>query len=215
MRLACISIKAKGHPAYWRRWHWRQRTGYCNSNNRSKSLMRKRDRRKLEEEHSGQVTGIHRLPLQEAIIYPARAESYFSTVARLSRRSAGFHSRRAGNFSGCSRQEKALGGLLTDEVNMVWDVSFTCDICGRKKLEANHWWMLVLGDVPCFDEGQPRQRFTLMPWNKAESGNPDFYHLCGQGCAMQAMERFMNHGSIVSDSLLHSATEAAAGNQSH
>ena len=36
---------------------------------------------------------------------------------------------------------------------MVWDVSFTCDICGRKKLEANHWWMLVLGDVPCFEEG--------------------------------------------------------------
>ena len=26
---------------------------------------------------------------------------------------------------------------------------------------------------------------------------------------MQAMERFMNHGSIVSDSLLHSATEGA------
>jgi hypothetical protein len=41
---------------------------------------------------------------------------------------------------------------------MVWDVSFTCDICGRKKLEANHWWMLVLGDVPCFDEGQPTRR---------------------------------------------------------
>ncbi len=80
---------------------------------------------------------------------------------------------------------------------MVWDVSFTCDICGRKKLESNHWWMLVLGDVPCFEEGQPRQRFTLMPWNKAESGNAEFYHLCGQGCAMQAMERFMNHGSIV------------------
>ena len=50
-----------------------------------------------------------------------------------------------------------------------------------------------------------RQRFTLMPWNKAESGNPDFYHLCGQGCAMQAMERFMNHGSIVSDGALHGA----------
>jgi hypothetical protein len=28
--------------------------------------MRKRDIRKLEEEHSGQVTGIHRLPLPKA-----------------------------------------------------------------------------------------------------------------------------------------------------
>ena len=90
---------------------------------------------------------------------------------------------------------------------MVWDVSFTCDICGRKKLEANHWWMLVLGDVPCFEEGQPGRRFTLMPWNKAESGNREFYHLCGQGCAMQAMERFMNHGSIVSDGHLHGAAD--------
>jgi hypothetical protein len=90
---------------------------------------------------------------------------------------------------------------------MVWDVSFTCDICSSKKLESTHWWMLVLGDVPCFDEGQPGQRFTLMPWNKAESGNPDFYHLCGQGCAMQAMERFMDHGSILSDGVLLNAPE--------
>ena len=68
---------------------------------------------------------------------------------------------------------------------MVWDVSFTCDICGRKKLEANHWWMLVLGDVPCFDEGQPGQRFTLMPWNKAESGNREG---CGTRPAQSARQ---------------------------
>ena len=79
---------------------------------------------------------------------------------------------------------------------------------GFDALGLNYWWMLVLGEVPCFDEGQPGQRFTLMPWNKAESGNPDFYHLCGQGCAMQAMERFMNHGSIVSDGALHGASDA-------
>ena len=74
---------------------------------------------------------------------------------------------------------------------MSWDVSFTCDICGRKKGDANHWWMVVLGDVPCFEEGQSRQRFTLLPWNAAESRNAEFYHMCGQGCAMQAMERFI------------------------
>lgn len=80
---------------------------------------------------------------------------------------------------------------------MVWDVSFTCDICGRKKGESNHWWMLALGDVPCFEEGQPHQRFTLMPWNEPESQNSAFYHACGQSCAMQAMERFMTYGSIL------------------
>ena len=83
---------------------------------------------------------------------------------------------------------------------MVWDVSFPCDICNAKKGESNHWWMVALGEVPCFEEGQPRQRFTLMPWNWADSQNPEFYHVCGQNCAMQAMERFMNTGSILLES---------------
>jgi hypothetical protein len=77
---------------------------------------------------------------------------------------------------------------------MVWDVAFTCDICGKKKAEANHWWMVALGDVPCFEQDQPHQRFTLMPWNPAESRNPDMYHLCGQQCATQALTRFMSDG---------------------
>jgi len=93
--------------------------------------------------------------------------------------------------------------LLRRGDDMVWDVAFTCDICGKKKGEANHWWMVMLGDVPCFDEGQPSQRFTLLPWNLAESRNPDMYHLCGQSCAMTAMERFMTHGSIESELAAH------------
>jgi len=82
---------------------------------------------------------------------------------------------------------------------MVWDISFTCDICGKKKGEANHWWMVVLGAVPCYDEGQPAHRFTLLPWNIAESRNPEMYHLCGQGCAMKAMDLFMTNGAIEPD----------------
>lgn len=83
---------------------------------------------------------------------------------------------------------------------MVWDVTFTCDICGKSKGEANHWWMVAVGDVPGFEKasaGDPQeQRFTLMRWSRADSQNTDMYHVCGQGCAMQAMERFMNEGSI-------------------
>ena len=79
---------------------------------------------------------------------------------------------------------------------MTWDVSFTCDICGKKKGDANHWWMVLLGDVPCYNVGQPGSRFTLTRWNAAESRNPDMYHLCGQGCAMKAMVRYMATGII-------------------
>jgi hypothetical protein len=67
---------------------------------------------------------------------------------------------------------------------MGWDVSFTCDICGKKKGEANHWWMLSHAD-------QVPQRFSVMPWNAEDSRNPEMRHLCGKGCAMQALERFM------------------------
>jgi len=79
---------------------------------------------------------------------------------------------------------------------MVWDVAYTCDICGKKKGEANHWWMLMLGDVPCFEEGQPNQRFTVLPWNSNESRNTEMRHLCGQGCAMKALERFMTNRTV-------------------
>jgi hypothetical protein len=89
---------------------------------------------------------------------------------------------------------------------MVWDVSFTCDICGKKKADANHWWMITLGEVPCFEADQPNQRFTLMPWNALESRNTSLYHVCGQGCAMKAMERFMSKGTIVQETLAAAAS---------
>ena len=92
---------------------------------------------------------------------------------------------------------------------MVWDVSYTCDICNRKKSGSNHWWMLALGDVPCFEPGEPRHRFTLMPWNQLESGNTDFFHLCGRGCAIQAMERYMHHGNILPEGFLLGSQEDA------
>ena len=90
---------------------------------------------------------------------------------------------------------------------MVWDVTFTCDICGKNKGEANHWWMASVGPAPDFGgaarpEDQPAaeasepQRFTLMRWSRGDSQSAEMYHLCGQGCAMQAAERFMNEGGL-------------------
>jgi hypothetical protein len=81
--------------------------------------------------------------------------------------------------------------LVPAEVSMVWDVSFTCDICGKKKGEANHWWMLSNAECACDEDDQVPQRFSVMPWNAEQSRNPEMRHLCGKGCAMQALERFM------------------------
>mgnify|MGYP001544478491 CR=1 FL=1 len=79
---------------------------------------------------------------------------------------------------------------------MAWDESFICDICGNIKLESNHWWMVSLGDVFCFEEGQPARHFTLVPWDAAESRNPKVHHICGEGCATKALERFMSSGTL-------------------
>ena len=79
---------------------------------------------------------------------------------------------------------------------MAWDESFICNICGTVKLESNHWWMITLGNVFCFDEGQPSRHFTLLPWNEEQSRNPDVYHVCGEGCASKALERFMSSGTL-------------------
>jgi hypothetical protein len=74
---------------------------------------------------------------------------------------------------------------------MAWEVSFTCDICGTTKGVANHWWMLSYADCPCDDMDQVPQRFSIMPWSVEQSRDGEMRHLCGKGCAMQALERFM------------------------
>lgn len=80
---------------------------------------------------------------------------------------------------------------------MAWDLSYSCDICGQKKGEANHWWMAVLEDQHCHEDGQPAKGFVLLPWNRDQCRSGKYYHLCGQNCSMQAMERFMTHGSVL------------------
>ncbi len=79
---------------------------------------------------------------------------------------------------------------------MAWDESFLCDICGNTKLASNHWWMISLGDVFCFEEGQPARHFSLVPWDEGESRNPKAHHICGEGCATKALERFMSSGTL-------------------
>jgi hypothetical protein len=82
---------------------------------------------------------------------------------------------------------------------MAWDESFTCDICGTTKLATNHWWLVTLGDVLCFEEGQPARHFTLVPWDAGASRNEGVFHICGESCATKALERFMSSGSLTQE----------------
>ena len=77
---------------------------------------------------------------------------------------------------------------------MAWSVAYACDICGTGKGEANHWWMASL------TEPAESGHFTLMRWTAGQSPGhsqgEDVYHLCGQRCVLQAIERFMTEGAI-------------------
>jgi hypothetical protein len=98
--------------------------------------------------------------------------------------------------SPASRADKLVAREVFD---MVWDVSFTCDICGKTKGEANHWWMLSHAECACDEDDQVPQRFSVMPWSAEQSRNPEMRHLCGKGCAMQALERFMTQKTAIPD----------------
>jgi hypothetical protein len=93
---------------------------------------------------------------------------------------------------------------------MVWDVSFSCDICGKTKGESNHWWMASAGPPVCSEEQESADRFTLLPWSAESCCSPDLHHLCGQSCAMQALARFMTVGSLHSGEPEKAAANPAA-----
>ena len=60
-----------------------------------------------------------------------------------------------------------------------------CDVCGKLKEEANHWYRAVKTDEP---------RFVIVAWDPCAilpKGAPGVLHLCGMGCAVKAMTKAM------------------------
>ena len=65
---------------------------------------------------------------------------------------------------------------------MSQQVTFTCDICGKRKGEANHWFKAAK-----FDDRYPG--FKIIPWGTGDIENE--MHLCGMECAVKAMTKAM------------------------
>jgi hypothetical protein len=75
---------------------------------------------------------------------------------------------------------------------MSYSESYTCDVCGNKKAEGEHWW---LGWVDCFqgenpDENQPLLQLTR--WQRTQAHADGVKHLCGARCAGTMMDRWMS-----------------------
>jgi hypothetical protein len=54
---------------------------------------------------------------------------------------------------------------------MVWDVSFTCDMCGKQKGESNHWWMAAVEQPASLDEPHDQPRSVDRRANQGHNGS--------------------------------------------
>lgn len=64
---------------------------------------------------------------------------------------------------------------------------FHCDQCGRKKGEANHWWMAVI----LWPESRTHG-LKVFVWQASEEQFSGVKHLCSQECVLKEVAAFMN-----------------------
>jgi hypothetical protein len=61
--------------------------------------------------------------------------------------------------------------------------TFRCDVCGKLKQEANHWFRLLKGPGPVAS-------LTVTAWEDPALG-PEEMHLCGMECVQKAVGKAM------------------------
>jgi hypothetical protein len=90
------------------------------------------------------------------------------------------------------------------EVAVVIQQSFTCDICGVSKKEANHWFLAF----------EDKGTLKLSAWTML-SRKRRMKHLCGQGCVHRFIDDFLaRHAALeVSPAAPEEAAENVPGDQ--
>lgn len=59
--------------------------------------------------------------------------------------------------------------------------TYTCDVCGKQRGEANHWFKWVVPDS--------KQRvIAIMPWDATWNASAGVGHLCGPACAQRKLQ---------------------------
>ena len=78
---------------------------------------------------------------------------------------------------------------------MTWTESFTCNICGKRKGDVDHWWLAWVDQVQPTDKEPVTPKFQLLPWSELMARSLNVVHLCGAGCALKETERWMTTAS--------------------
>jgi adenine-specific DNA methylase len=69
---------------------------------------------------------------------------------------------------------------------MAWTEQITCDGCGKKKGDVNHWWLME----------KTANEFRIYRWNEQTTKGliRRAKHLCGQECVIKAVNEYLSGG---------------------
>lgn len=80
---------------------------------------------------------------------------------------------------------------LPTGTSMTWTESFSCNVCGKRKGEVDHWWLAWVDQIQPSDDEEFKPKLQVMPWSELMARSIEIVHLCGAGCALKEAERWM------------------------
>lgn len=83
-------------------------------------------------------------------------------------------------------------------------LQFSCDICGTKKGNNNHWFLAWLSDdaiVPQITTEITRnlavpQSLVIAKWDEIAARQLEVTHLCGESCTLKMVQRWITTRSL-------------------
>jgi hypothetical protein len=88
-------------------------------------------------------------------------------------------------------QPLEAGHVSSNGYIMTWTESFSCNVCGKRKGEVDHWWLAWVDQIQPSDEEEFKPKLQIMPWSELMARSIEVVHLCGAGCALKEAERWM------------------------
>ncbi len=70
-------------------------------------------------------------------------------------------------------------------------ISWTCDVCGVEKKEANHWFLCTPAPYPSMAADDQTYLFGLYSWDEEQAEGMG--HLCGEQCVLKKVPEVMGN----------------------
>ena len=51
-------------------------------------------------------------------------------------------------------------------ISMTWTETFSCNVCGKRKGEVDHWWLAWVDQIQPSDEEEFKPKLQIIPWSE-------------------------------------------------